>query len=104
VLSDEIALPCAQALLAGTLALMSAYAAPLAGATGPSDTACRTQMARKIVENLFFLREHPGLAPPMRSVVTKLHVHWSTLADSARAMPTSSAAATPRPGAAARLH
>jgi hypothetical protein len=103
-LSDEISLPCAQALLAGTLALMSAYAAPLAGATSATDAACRTQMARKIVENLCFLREHPGLATPMRSVVTKLHVHWSTLADSDRATPAPSAAATLRPVSAARLH
>jgi hypothetical protein len=103
-LSDEISLPCAQALLAGTLALVSAYAAPLAGATGATDAACRTQMARKIVENLCFLREHPGLAPPMRSVVIKLHVHWSTLADAARAAPTPAAAATPRPERAAHLH
>ena len=29
MLSEEISLPCAQALLAGTLALMSAYAAPV---------------------------------------------------------------------------
>jgi hypothetical protein len=101
-LNEDISLPCAQALLAGTLALMSAYAAPLAGATGTPDAACRAQMARKIVENLCLLREHPGLAAPMRSVVIKLHVHWSTLADSPRTAP--STAATPRPGSAAHLH
>jgi hypothetical protein len=104
VLSDEITLPCAQALLAGTLALMSAYAAPLAGSVGATTAECRAQMARKVVENLFFLREHPGLAPAMRAVVTKLHVHWSALVDPAPASPTVVPAAPVRARAAARLH
>lgn len=101
-MSDEIDLPCAQALLAGTLALMSACAVPLAGA-GATAPDSRLPMARKIVENLFLLREHPGLAPAMRAVVSKLHVHWAALAEAAPDAPTR------QPGAqslrpVARLH
>jgi hypothetical protein len=106
VLSDEITLPCAQALLAGTLALMSAYAAPLADAGSAPD--CRLQMARKVVENLFLLREHPGLAPSMRAVVAKLQVHWAALAEvapgSPAGRPAGSTAKAVRRGPAARLH
>jgi hypothetical protein len=103
VLSDEITLPCAQALLAGTLALMSAYAAPLAGASAATAEG-RAQMARKVVENLSFLREHPGLAPAMRTVVTKLHVHWSALVDCGRELPAAVPAAPARARSPARLH
>jgi hypothetical protein len=106
MLSDEIALPCAQALLAGTLALMSAYAAPLAGGASAPD--CRLQMARKVVENLVMLREHPGLAPAMRAVVAKLQVHWAALAEGAPGStvgrPAGSTAQPVRRGPAVRLH
>lgn len=77
--ADE--LPCAGGLLAGTLALMTAWAAPEAAAR--IDVPQQRQlMARKIVSNLFFLREHPALPPGLRMVVAKLHARWSDVAQS----------------------
>ncbi len=70
---DSYDLPCAEAMLAGTLALM----------TGHAESACsqqRTLMARKVVSNLFFLASHPGLNPNFRAVVGKMHQHWTALA------------------------
>ncbi len=73
------ALPCVGGLVAGTLALMTCWAAP-----EPSDSATEEQqralMARKIVSNLFFLREHPDVAPGMRHVIGKVHQRWLLLA------------------------
>lgn len=69
---DEYVMPCAEAMLAGTLALM----------TGHAESACarqRTLMAQKIRSNLFFLGRHPGLTPNFRTVVHRMHGHWDTL-------------------------
>jgi hypothetical protein len=69
-------LPCAGGLIAGTLALMTSWAAP-------PDAACAAQrplLARKIVSNLFFLRHHPDLGEPMRRVIGKVHERWLPLA------------------------
>ena len=66
-------MPCVEAMLAGTLALM----------TGHAESACRQQralMARKVVSNLFFLASHPGLNPNFRTVMGKMHPHWTALA------------------------
>ena len=76
---DGIALPCDQALLAATLALMTAYANPCPEARVDAATQ-RRLMARRIVSNLFFLREHPALGPGMRQVVGAVHGHWVALA------------------------
>ncbi len=76
---DGIALPCDQALLAATLALMTAYANPCPEARVDAATQ-RRLMARRIVSNLFFLREHPALGPGMRQVMSAVHGHWSALA------------------------
>ncbi len=68
----EYAMPCAEALLAGTLALM----------TGHAESACARQrvlMAQKIRSNLLFLGGHPGLTPNFRRVVHRMHGHWDTL-------------------------
>jgi hypothetical protein len=77
--ADE--LPCAGGLLAGTLALMTAWAAPEPAAR-IDVLQQRRLMARKIVSNLFFLREHPALPPGLRMVVAKLHARWSEVAQS----------------------
>jgi hypothetical protein len=68
-------LPCIEAMLAGTLALM----------TGHAQSACRQQqllMAQKIRSNLFFLGRHPGVSPAFRTVVERLHQHWAPLCQS----------------------
>lgn len=69
---EEHVMPCAEAMLAGTLALM----------TGHAQSACATQrdlMGRKIRSNLFFLGQHPALTPNFRTVVQRMHLHWDTL-------------------------
>ena len=75
---DEETLPCGVALLAATLALMTAHAAP--EPTARVDAACqRRLMARKIVSNLFFLQHHPDLPPGLRQVAANAHGHWQAL-------------------------
>ena len=60
--TEEVTLPCAQALVAGTVALMTVWADPCPD--GASDVATqRLLVARKIVSNLYCLRQHP-------------HLHW----------------------------
>ncbi len=77
-MTTEIPLPCDEALLAATLALMSAYAGPAADARIDA-AAQRRLMARKIVSNLALLCGHPQLSPGLRQVAGTLHRHWSTL-------------------------
>jgi hypothetical protein len=83
----DIAPSCALGLLAGTMALMSAYATALTGSDAGARAASRPLMARKIVSNLSHLRTHPGLGEPMRCVAAKLHRHWSTVAGADAAPP-----------------
>jgi hypothetical protein len=78
--------PCAGGLIAGTLALMTTWAAPEEHAL----PAHRDLIARKVVSNLFFLRHHPDLAEPMRRVIGKVHERWLPLA-----VPRCDPAATP---------
>jgi hypothetical protein len=81
---EEHVMPCAEAMLAGTLALM----------TGHAQSACATQrdlMGRKIRSNLFFLGQHPALTPNFRTVVQRMHQHWDTL------LKASEGPATPSP-------
>jgi hypothetical protein len=69
---EEHVMPCAEAMLAGTLALM----------TGHAQSDCATQrglMGRKIRSNLFFLSQHPGLSLSFRTVVQRMNQHWDVL-------------------------
>lgn len=77
--SDALELPCAQALLASLVALMSAHANP-APDTRLDLATYRVLLARKVVSNLFFLREHPALPSPLRQVMAQAHAHWALLA------------------------
>lgn len=67
---EEYELPSLDALVAGTLALMTGYA------QAPAADAHRPLMARKLVSNLFFLSEHPQLSPPMRCLLARLRTRW----------------------------
>lgn len=74
--------PCLEALVAGTFALMTCWASPTADtATPPSQQ--RTLMARKIVSNLFFLKQHPHASPGLRQVMARAHERWVLLTESA---------------------
>jgi hypothetical protein len=78
-MTDDPGLPCPHALLAATLALMTAYAEPNPDARVDALT-LRRLLARKIVSNLFFLHEHPALGASMRQVVGTVHGRWVALA------------------------
>lgn len=76
---EELPMPCAVAMVAATFALMTAWASPEPAArVTPAEL--RRLLARKIVSNLFFLREHPQLDPRLRQVVAQAHAHWTVLA------------------------
>ncbi|MDO5625407.1 MAG: hypothetical protein Q4G71_12050 [Pseudomonadota bacterium] len=64
---EEYTMPCVEALLAGTLALMTGFAQGSAHA-GP--------MASKIVANLDALADHPALSEPMRLMLARLVPRW----------------------------
>ena len=73
---EEYELPAVEAILAGTLALM----------TGCAQTHCpaqRRQMMNRIVGNMALLGEHPQLSDPFRTAVRKLRCHWELLVEGA---------------------
>ncbi len=74
---EEYTLPSVEALLAGTLALMTGYA--------QSARACphRPLMARKLVSNLVCLSAHPQLSPPMQVMLGNLRTRWQLEVESA---------------------
>ena len=76
---DDQALPCPQALLGATLALMSACAQPFSDSALPLSSG-RPLLARKIVSNLFFLHHHPAVGAPLRALAGRLHGHWAASA------------------------
>ena len=66
---EQYTMPCAEALLADTLALM----------TGHVQACCdgrRELMAKKIVSSLFFLAEHPLLSPQFKTMLWNLRTRW----------------------------
>jgi hypothetical protein len=66
---DAQGLPPAEALLAGTLALM----------TGHAQACCdgqRALLAQKIIANLFMLSRHPAAPPNFRAIAANLHPLW----------------------------
>lgn len=69
---EEYELPAVEAVLAGTLALM----------TGHAESACAQQRRRlnaRVVDNLALLADHPQLTTPFRCAVAKLRCHWQIL-------------------------
>ncbi|MBS3996997.1 MAG: hypothetical protein KGZ67_06610 [Hydrogenophaga sp.] len=72
---ESYTLPSAEALIAGTLALMTGYA--------QTDALCtrRVLLARKLVCNLGSLAQHPQMSAPMQSVLSRLQSHWLTEID-----------------------
>ena len=78
-MTHDIPLPRDEALLAATLALMTAYAGPPADARVDAAT-LRCLMARKIVLTLERLRLDPRLSDGLRQVATTAQGHWALLA------------------------
>jgi len=70
--ADARGQPPAQALLAGTLALM----------TGHAQACCEGQralLAQKIIDNLLMLSRHAGAPPNFRAIAANLHPLWMRL-------------------------
>jgi hypothetical protein len=70
--------PCAIALLAATLALMTGHAAHAPAARVDADTLQRL-IARKIVSNLYFPCHHPDLSPGLHRMLGGLHARCSVV-------------------------
>lgn len=66
---EEYEMPCAEALLAGTLALMTAYAQ--SGREGH-----RAMMAKKVASNIQVLAQHPLLSRGFKTMLARLQVRW----------------------------
>jgi hypothetical protein len=79
---DTLDLPDLDGLLAGTVALMTAWASPCPHAKLPADE-LRALLARKVVSNLFFLQHHPGVSPPLARSLLAARAQWRTLGEAA---------------------
>jgi hypothetical protein len=82
---EEYTLPPVEALMAGTLALLTGYA------QSAPDCAHRPLMAAKLVSNLFYLSGHPDLSVPMQTMLANLRTRWQMEVD--RQQPSSSPSA-----------
>lgn len=69
---EEYELPAVEAVLAGTLALMTAHAQACCPAQ-------RRLMKGRIVSNLAVLGEHPQLTTVFRCALDKLRCHWELM-------------------------
>ena len=76
---DDSRLPSLEALLAGTLALMTTWADPHLKDRVVL-TRHRDLIARKIVSNLHFLQNHPAVSQELRIVLNRSHDRWASLA------------------------
>lgn len=70
IADEEYTLPSVEALLAGTLALMTGYA------QSAPECSHRAVMAAKLVSHLFCLSGHPQLSPPMQTMLANLCTRW----------------------------
>ncbi|MBY0468898.1 MAG: hypothetical protein K2Q07_07965 [Burkholderiaceae bacterium] len=70
---EEYELPSMEAVLAGTLALMTGYSQALQAAQHPQQ---RVLMGSKIGRNIGLLAEHPQLSAAFRCVMQGLQQHW----------------------------
>ena len=75
---EEHELPCIEAVLAGTLALMTGYSQALQAELDP---ARRLQINAKVADNLALLMDHPMLSLGFRQVVRGLRSRWQAMGD-----------------------
>ena len=75
---EEHELPCIEAVLAGTLALMTGYSQALQAAAHPEQ---RLPMGRKITRQLELLAAHPQLSGGFRQVLAGLGTRWRLMSD-----------------------
>lgn len=89
---DEFVLPTVEAVLAGTLALMTG----IAEAERPAQ---RWPMMNKVVCNLALLADHPQLSMEFRCAAGKLRRHWEHLLEHGSDAANLHALRHPAPGA-----
>ncbi|CAN5328038.1 hypothetical protein BH11PSE9_BH11PSE9_36630 [soil metagenome] len=77
-LMEEHELPSVEAVLAGTLALMTGYSQALQAALHPEH---RVAMGAKIACNLALLADHPLLSAGFQQVVAGLRGRWEAMGD-----------------------
>ena len=75
-LTDERLMPPVEAMLAGTLALMTGYSQFLQAEANPAH---RIGMGEKITRNLALLADHPQLSPDCRCVLWQLSERWAVM-------------------------
>lgn len=78
LLAEEHHMPAVEAMLAGTLALMTGYSQLLQAASNPAH---RLSMGEKITHNLALLAAHPKLSPDCRCVLWQLHERWAVMSN-----------------------
>lgn len=81
LLVEEHHMPGVEAMLAGTLALMTGYSQYLQAACDPAH---RAGMGEKIAHNLAMLAGHPQLSSDCRCVLWHLHERWAGMAGCTR--------------------
>lgn len=75
-ITEEHELPSIEAVLAGTLALMTGYGQALQAELDPAQ---RLGIGRKVVDNLELLGSHPKLSLGFRQVLLGLHQRWRAM-------------------------
>lgn len=75
---EEHELPGVEAVLAGTLALMTGYSQALQADLHPLQ---RVAMGAKIAHNLALLAEHPALSENFQRIVLGLGARWRLMSD-----------------------
>ena len=78
---EEHDLPSVEAVLAGTLALMTGYSQALQAELDPRG---RVAMGDKIGDNLGLLLDHPQLSPGFRQVLLGLQRRWHAMSECTR--------------------
>jgi hypothetical protein len=78
---EDVCLPSLEAVVAGTLALMTGYSQSLQADTSPGQ---RLSMGRKIGRNLDVLADHPGVTDEFRRIVQSLHRRWVQMGECTR--------------------
>lgn len=74
---EEYELPCSEAVLAGTLALMTGYGQSLQAERDPAQ---RLAISLRVAHNLDRLATQPALSEPFRALSGKLAALWRQMA------------------------
>lgn len=90
-MTEEFELPTFEALVAGTLALMTCYAQAAQAEVDPSG---RLAANRRIAENLALLQARPETSATLRRLLDRLAANWRQMAR------CTEQSASPRPAAA----